>query len=151
MLHTDGIESGLLPTIQTQGLKVCNSEGKTEYMNLNLLPTPQAIDGNGKGRELRLKKDCNRDPNQPGSWRGDLKDYAVMNMLPMPRTSDFKGASKQTEAKGRNPMTNSLMDAIENGLMPGSNSQLNPLFVAELMGYPPDWLELPFQNTETKA
>ena len=37
-------------------------------------PTPQAIDSSGNGREPRLKKDCNRDPNTPGSWRADLKD-----------------------------------------------------------------------------
>ena len=35
----EGTESGLLPTVQTQGLKVCN-KGKTEFMNLKLLPTP---------------------------------------------------------------------------------------------------------------
>ena len=33
----------------------------------------------------------------------------------------------------------------------GKTSLLNPLFVAEMMGFPPDWLELPFQNTETKV
>lgn len=30
-----------------------------------------------------------------------------------------------------------------------STSQLNPRFVAEMMGYPPDWLELPFLNSES--
>jgi len=30
----------------------------------------------------------------------------------------------------------------------GSGSQLNPLFVAEMMGFPPNWLELPFQSTD---
>lgn len=33
----------------------------------------------------------------------------------------------------------------------GSNSQLNPRFVAEMMGFPTNWTELPFQNGETKA
>jgi len=28
----------------------------------------------------------------------------------------------------------------------GKNSQLNPRFVAEMMGFPPDWTTLPFQN-----
>src|SRR5687768_11091535 len=41
----------------------------------SLLPTPQAIDGQGEGRPLRLKKDMKRNPDTPGSWRGDLKDY----------------------------------------------------------------------------
>lgn len=30
-------------------------------------------------------------------------------------------------------------------------SQLNPLFVAEMMGFPPDWTELPFLNGEKKV
>ena len=34
----------MLPTVQTQGLKVCNSEGKTEFMNLKMLPTPCAAE-----------------------------------------------------------------------------------------------------------
>ena len=33
----------------------------------------------------------------------------------------------------------------------GQHSQLNPLFVAEMMGFPVDWTVLPFQNGETKA
>ena len=28
----------------------------------------------------------------------------------------------------------------------GGNSHLNPLFVAEMMGFPTDWTILPFQN-----
>ena len=47
---------GLLPTVQTQGLKRCNKKGKTEFLPLHLLPTPTAAeatkyfqepDGNG--------------------------------------------------------------------------------------------------------
>jgi hypothetical protein len=30
-------------------------------------------------------------------------------------------------------------------------SQLNPLFVAEMMGFPTDWTVLPFQNGENKV
>jgi site-specific DNA-cytosine methylase len=33
----------------------------------------------------------------------------------------------------------------------GKTSQLNPRFVLEMMGFPPDWTELPFQNGETKV
>ena len=42
---TAGTASGLLPTVQTQGLKRCNVDGKTEFMPLELLPTPAAQDG----------------------------------------------------------------------------------------------------------
>jgi hypothetical protein len=33
----------------------------------------------------------------------------------------------------------------------GMTSQLNPRFVVEMMGYPIDWLTLPFQSGETKV
>jgi hypothetical protein len=32
--------------------------------------------------------------------------------------------------------------------IPGSFSPLNPRFVAEMMGFPPNWTELPFLNGE---
>lgn len=44
MPHTKGIEYGLLPTAQTQGLKIC-VKGKTVLMPLGMLPTPTANDG----------------------------------------------------------------------------------------------------------
>jgi DNA (cytosine-5)-methyltransferase 1 len=33
----------------------------------------------------------------------------------------------------------------------GAYSQLNPRFVAEMMGFPPNWTELPFLNGETES
>ena len=33
----------------------------------------------------------------------------------------------------------------------GTHSHLNPRFVLEMMGFPPDWTELPFRSGETKA
>ena len=53
--------------------------------------TPQAIDSSGKGREGRLKKDGNRNPNLTGSYRMDLKDQALKAGWPTPTTSDHKG------------------------------------------------------------
>ena len=41
---------------------------------------------------------------------------------------ESQGGSKQTESKGRNPMTNSLLDAVENGKYRGLKLQLNPAF-----------------------
>lgn len=43
MPHTKGIEYGLLPTAQTQGLKIC-VKGKTVFMPLGFMPTPTALD-----------------------------------------------------------------------------------------------------------
>ncbi|NDG33310.1 hypothetical protein EB118_25000 [bacterium] len=57
----------------------------------------------------------------------DLTTLAKMGMLPTPCADD-------------NPAQNT-----------GKISQLNPLFVAEMMGFPTDWTILPFQSGETKA
>ena len=42
-------KSNLLPTPQTQGLKVCDQNGKTQFMDLRLLPTPNASDNRNRG------------------------------------------------------------------------------------------------------
>jgi DNA (cytosine-5)-methyltransferase 1 len=43
----------------------------------------------------------------------------------------------------------SIVKRILQTTQTGSNSQLNPLFVAEMMGFPPNWTVLPFQSGET--
>lgn len=58
--RTKGIEFGLLPTVQTQGLKRCNSQGKTEFMPLELLPTPMATDIHHAERVAELKREARK-------------------------------------------------------------------------------------------
>ena len=48
--------SKMLPTPQTQGLKVCNKDGKTEFLNLDLLLTPSASDGLRAGMNMESLK-----------------------------------------------------------------------------------------------
>lgn len=66
-----------------------------------------------------------------------------LGMLPTPQARDWKG---KTTA---NRKSESLPDTANR--IAGKTSQLNPLFVAEMMGFPPDWTVLPFLNGETKA
>ena len=96
--------SKMLPTPQTQGLKVCNKDGKTEFLNLELLPTPKAQEARGN---------CSVNRNK------------------------FNLTDKIAE------LTSPTSDAF----------QLNPLFVTEMMGYPLEWLTLPFlsQSGEVKV
>ena len=66
---------------------------------------------------------------------------------PTPTAVDYKGARKPETMKktGRNPMTNSLRDAVahtnpvKEGQLSGS---LNPIFLEWLMGYPEGWTDL---------
>lgn len=64
-------------------------------------------------------------------------------LLPTPTARDWKGAStlENLQKKGKKPHQGSLPDFFA---LTGKSFQLNPLFVAEMMGFPPDWTVLPF-------
>jgi hypothetical protein len=60
-------------------------------------------------------------------------------ILPTPMTSDDRMRLKTENWKGHD-----LVSQVNEAL--GTRSQLNPRFVAEMMGFPPNWTELPFQS-----
>lgn len=147
--RTEGIEFGLLPTVQTQGLKRCNSQGKTEFMPLELLPTPMATDIHHAERVAELKKRgakglrC-RDKGEAGA--NGLTDWMDFHgMLPTPTARDYNGSAsmESIQRRKRNHLTNNLSDVYAQR---GKTSQLNPRFVSEMMGFPVDWTVLPFLN-----
>jgi hypothetical protein len=74
-------------------------------------------------------------------WGASLNDLARNQMLPTPRTSDERMHWKTENWKGDD--LGSHINEIY-----GTPSQLNPRFVAEMMGFPPNWTELPFQSGE---
>lgn len=89
---------------------VLRTSGKgSGSMQEEALPTPQAIDGNGKARAPRLKPDVNRDPMKLGSYRVDLKDlpYLIFSKppyrsWPTPLASDQRGSA----GKGKTELPN---------------------------------------------
>ena len=122
-----------------------------------MLPTPTAIQRDhtervekllAAGAETMMSRKAG--DNRPNSILDAVMFY---KMLPTPATRDYKGANSLEHLKGENgnKMTheNQLPNYIK--LQTGSSSQLNPRFVAEMMGFPPNWTELPFQSGETKA
>ena len=116
---------------QLQASAIAPTNG-TEF---GLLPTPRAQEiENSKQRIKENRIDS-------------ITTMAKLGLLPTPRNRDYKGArsTEALEASGRTA-TNSLPDSFS---QTGKTSQLNPRFVAEMMGFPSNWLELPFQNTET--
>lgn len=150
--HTEEIGFGLLPTVQTQGLKVCNKQGKTVFMPLDLLPTPVASDGQGGAAKVTGKK-IRRASGQVYSAK--LRDLSVSNLLPTPRANKVNGINlnnPQIAQRNKGNLEESVAKIIQ--AIPyedGKTSQLNPLFVAEMMGFPPDWTELPFLSGDKKA
>lgn len=147
----------LLPTVQTQGLKVCDKNGKTKFMDVSLLPTPTAQDFKRRG---------------PNSKQQGLPEAAYKKMLPTPTARSYKHGSKITDGRSRRKIsqgwTMELNDLAVSGLLPnptrrddalcnipvmigqhcqqndGKTSRLNPLFVEDMMGYPLMWTTLPF-------
>jgi len=96
---------------------------RTEEIGFGLLPTPKA----------RVPEDspAERKRNTPS-----MESLAAMGFLPTPTASEgFKATANQNQ------------DNLQKRFQTGGNSQLNPRFVGEMMGFPVDWLELLFQDT----
>jgi len=98
-----------------------------------MLPTPTSIDA-GTGR---INK--SRSPN--AKERPTIALAAKMGLLPTPTASSHhNGCCKERkDGTSRKSELNHYISA-----QTGKNSQLNPLFVEEMMGFPLMWTTLPF-------
>lgn len=112
-LPTEEIVSGLLPTIQTQGLKRCNRKGKTEFLPLELLPTPTALD-KGTGR-------TNKSLSPNAAERPTLALAAKQGLLPTPCASEATKFTKKLNFKSQ--MGKSLTAMACNGMIPAPSSK----------------------------
>ena len=129
-------EHGLLPTVVTQGLKVHGKSG-SEPLSPALLPTPVASDC-GSGR-------VNRSLSKGASERPTLALAARMGLLSTPTACDAKNNSfPLSHAKRKSGVVHDVM--ISHPSRTGKGSRLNPRYVAQMMGFPPDWTELPFRH-----
>jgi hypothetical protein len=131
---------GLLPTAQTQGLKVCKDR-KTVFMPLDMLPTPRANDiHHGK-------------PGQPSFTHRKNRGYMAETVMSMgfkimntPTANDAKNSTLCPSQANRQESV--VSDCLKAGIT-GQGSQLSPLFVAEMMGFPVEYLVLPFLDGES--
>lgn len=138
--RTEGTVSGLLPTPIASDFKVrgpgSQQKGLPESIREMLLPTPTATEIHHWQRVERWKRqgrtsmheteDEEKNPN-------GLTDFL-----------DFHGLLPTLEhigRKGKNPRQGGLPDFFA---QTGRSFQLNPLFVAEMMGFPTSWTVLPF-------
>lgn len=114
---------------------------------MGLLPTPMATDIRHEKRAKELKaaggntfhsrKNGETRPNGFMDWM----DFH--GLLPTPTASDKNTGTTKERKDGASRMSD-LKHNIAHQY--GRNSQLNPRFVAEMMGFPVDWTVLPFLN-----
>ena len=149
--RTEGTVYGLLPTPMASDFKTRGAgsaqKGLPEVIREGLLPTPTAMEIHHWQRVERWKRqgrvsmheseDGEKNPN----GLVDFLDF--YGLLPTPTARDWKGAPtlENFERKGKNPQQGSLPDFFA---QTGRSFQLNPLFVAEMMGFPVSWTVLPF-------
>jgi hypothetical protein len=86
--------------------------------------------------------------HEAGKFQTSLAIQAKVGMLPTPTAHQHNAgtAKPRKDGKTREDELNHLVS-----IWNGKSSQLNPRFVAEMMGFPPNWTELPFLSGETKA
>jgi hypothetical protein len=117
------------------------------YAVMGMLPTPtvRQVEDDPKIWDARMER---MKEKGYGSFSMPLTQMAMRGMLPTPTVSDKNGSgSKESLQKRGRGETNDLSSWATMNTN-GKNSQLNPRFVAEMMGFPPNWTELPFLNGE---
>jgi hypothetical protein len=99
-----------------------------------MLPTPTAMDSTNATATMKSTQ------VKEGSMHSVTLTRAMgMGMLPTPQAQE---GEKITGLENQDSMTKRVREIT------GKTSQLNPRFVAEMMGFPPNWTELPFQSGE---
>lgn len=138
--RTEGTVSGLLPTPIASDFKVrgpgSQQKGLPEIIREMLLPTPTATEIHHWQRVERWKRQGRTSMHETED--GEKNPNGLTDFL------DFHGLLPTLEhigRKGKNPRQGGLPDFFA---QTGRSFQLNPLFVAEMMGFPTDWTVSPF-------
>lgn len=125
------------PSERTDAANKGGCSNLREYVVNNLVPTPKV--GGAEKYETR----ANRQGHEKAM--SHLESFVEYMMLPTPTANDCKN-DPQTPSQGiRSNLAGAM---IRNGI---TSQQLNPQFVAEMMGFPKNWTTLPFLNGETKV
>ena len=106
----------------------------------NLLPTPTVMEDrrkpNGSARDRKLMT--------------NLNPFSVAELLLTPQASDGLRSGMRMETLVKAKENGDLAQQIAHRIG-GGDSQLNPLFVEEMMGFPRGWTASPFLGGEWKA
>jgi hypothetical protein len=133
---------GMLPTpIAGDWKGQRRSDGTASMLSgkasLGMLPTPTAFDYNTPRSQEAWDKAKEKHGD---ALQNPLKQMAAFGMLPTPVASDHQNRWPTENWKG-----DSDLPSVVNGEL-GTRSQLSPLFVEEMMGFPKNWTASPFQS-----
>lgn len=84
----------------------------------------------------------NKSLSPNASERPTLAMASKMGLLPTPTANDAKNVTLPASQGIRNGLPKTAMQSDE--YRTGTGSRLNPLYVAEMMGFPANWLVSPF-------
>lgn len=126
-------------------------QGLTALAVNGLLPTPTAMEIKHANRVKGLKEQGAKGmySRKNGALRPNgLTDFLDFNgMMPTPSARDWKGCTNPGVKKANgNVYGETLPDTVKR--VTGGSSQLNPLFVEEMMGFPLMWTALPFLSPD---
>ncbi len=105
-----------------------------------MLPTPQAVQRDHPERVEKLK--ATGAQTMSSRKAGELRPNSILDAM-----SFYDMLPAPTAAEGFKVTKESAQESLHKTFQAGGTSQLNPRFVGEMMGFPPDWLELPFLDT----
>lgn len=123
---------------------------QTDATNTNC----NGFNGAENGQSDNERNDCNQTrQNTVEQFKGCCGEAIISNPTSTGREEWQSNNRRQDSEENRTGGAIDLNDLASCGILAkiedGKTSQLNPLFVAEMMGFPPNWLVLPFQSTET--
>jgi hypothetical protein len=108
-----------------------------------MLPTPTAMDSSNATANMKSTQ------VKEGSMHSVTLTRAMfMGMLPTPVAGEYRDTGEAVKTGNFKQMNLTRTIAKDNPEWTGKTSQLNPQFVAEMMGFPANWTELPFQSGE---
>jgi len=97
-----------------------------------LVPTPTCFDASGSSAKMQSTqiKEGSMHSITLCRWAHMLSTLTVNDQKQLLKSANWKGGDLASQIQGRT----------------GEIGQLNPRFVAEMMGFPINWTELPFEN-----
>ena len=132
---------------------------RTEGIGFGLLPTPTVAETIEPKEARKVFGNMRIKSNNGVEGQCKLTDLAMNGLLPTPNAMEFNKTkhplyvTKTGTIRSKHISGKTSQVGLEHQLnhLTGQSGQLNPLFLAEMMGFPNNWTELPFLSGETKV